>query len=131
MHCTLWFNRKNVLKNFTKSCGEVIEDDFGPMASYFSPISFDVFCDFDIAQFKMCSGTLGKMCNNQSVWHSVILVYHHNICVSVSDSLLNRFLDGRILAPKWCRVGNNSGQFLHESDGSLFKLESNIIEKII
>ena len=119
------------MKNFTKSCGEVIEDDFGPMASYFSPISFDVFCDFDIAQFKMCSGTLGKMCNNQSVWHSVILVYHHNICVSVSDSLLNRFLDRRILSPKWCGVGNNSGQFLHESDGSLFKLESSIIEKII
>ena len=117
------------MKNFTESCGKVIEDDFGPMASYFSPISFDVFCDFDIAQFKMCSGTLGKMCNNQSIRHSVILVYHHNISVSINDSLLNRFLDRRILAPKWCRVGNNSGQFLHESDGSLFEI--NTIVKII
>ena len=99
------------------------------MASYFSPISFDVLCDFDIAQFKMCGGTLGKMCNNQSVRHSVILVYHHNIRVSISYSLLNRFLDRRILAPKRCRVGNDSGQFLHESDGSLFEINIFIVKK--
>ena len=79
-----------------------------------------VFFDFpghlDVGHFEMGSGSVGQVGEDHSVGFPVVLVDDNDVGVLVFDGLLDHLLDGRILAPKRHRVGNDATQLLDKGD---------------
>jgi hypothetical protein len=84
-----------------------------------TPVSLDIFCDFDVAQLEMSGWTVGQVGDDKTIGDAIILVDHHDVGVLVDNRLLDHLLDGTALTPQWSRIGNYPGQFLDKRQSFL------------
>ena len=77
--------------SMTQSSGEIVEDDFRPMGSNGAVIFSDVFGDFDVGHFEVGSRPVRKVCDQETVGRSVVLINDKDVGVLIFDGLFDHF----------------------------------------